>query len=82
MAEVQAFRGYRYDLARIGTLSDVIAPPYDVIDPALQERLYDLSPFNTVRLILNQETPRDTERDNRYTRSAQARSCTGDEPPG
>lgn len=71
MAEVQAFRGFRYDLARVGQLSDVIAPPYDVIDPALQNALYDRSPHNVVRLILNRETPADTEHDNRYTRAAQ-----------
>src|ERR1019366_1819575 len=72
MAEVQAFRGFRYDLARVGKLSDVIAPPYDVIDPALQQTLYDRSPYNVVRLILNKETPSDTENDNHYTRAAQA----------
>src|SRR5438132_6716371 len=71
MAEVQSFRGFRYDLARIGNLSDVIAPPYDVIDPALQQALYDRSPYNTVRLILNKETPADSANDNRYTRAAQ-----------
>ena len=70
MAEIQAFRGYRYDLGRVGQLSKVIAPPYDVIDPGLQRRLYDNSPYNVVRLILNQETPADTDQDNRYTRSA------------
>src|SRR5438093_340736 len=70
MAEVQAFRGFRYDLARVGNLSDVIAPPYDVIDPALQQALYDRSPYNVVRLILNKETPKDTEFDSRYTRAA------------
>jgi uncharacterized protein (DUF1015 family) len=72
MAEVQAFRGFRYDLARVGNLSDVIAPPYDVIDPALQQALYDRSPFNAVRLILNKESPADTTHDNRYTRAAQS----------
>src|SRR5437868_2170362 len=71
MADVQAFRAYRYDLARVGNLSDVIAPPYDVIDAALQDRLYDRSPTNVVRLILNRESPQDSARDNRYTRSAQ-----------
>ena len=40
MADVQAFRGFRYDLARVGNLSDVIAPPYDVIDAALQQQLF------------------------------------------
>src|SRR5436309_6980045 len=70
MAEVQAFRGFRYDLARVGALSDVVAPPYDVIDPALQQALYDRSPYNVIRLILNKESAADTEADNRYTRAA------------
>src|SRR5207248_3053567 len=36
MADIRAFRAYRYDLGRVGALSDVVPPPYDVIDPALQ----------------------------------------------
>ena len=71
MAEVQPFRGFRYDLARVGDLSSVIAPPYDVIDAPLQQELYRRSPYNVVRLILNKENPTDSEYDNRYTRSAQ-----------
>src|SRR5262245_47922668 len=71
MADVQAFRAFRYDLGRVGNLSDVIAPPYDVIDSGLQQALYDRSPHNVIRLILNKETPADSEHDNRYTRSAQ-----------
>jgi uncharacterized protein (DUF1015 family) len=70
MADIRAFRASRYDLGRVGALSDVIAPPYDVIDPALQQALYDRSPYNVIRLILNKETPQDTETDNRYTRAA------------
>ncbi len=70
MAEIRAFRGYRYDLGRVGALSDVIAPPYDVIDAALQQQLYDRSPYNVVRLILNKEEPTDDEQHNRYTRAA------------
>ena len=71
MADIRAFRAYRYDLGRVGALGDVIAPPYDVIDPALQQALYDRNPYNVVRLILNKETLHDNENDNRYTRSAQ-----------
>src|SRR5437899_1380360 len=70
MAEVLPFRGFRYDLARVGELSDVIAPPYDVIDPALQQALYERSPYNVIRLILNKEGPGDSDADNRYTRAA------------
>lgn len=71
MAEIQAFRGFRYDLGRVGALGDVVAPPYDVIDPALQQALYDKSPHNVIRLILNRELPTDSEGDNRYIRAAQ-----------
>ncbi|MCI0465069.1 MAG: DUF1015 domain-containing protein, partial [Gemmataceae bacterium] len=70
MAEIRAFRAFRYDLGRVGNLSDIIAPPYDVIDPALQQALYDRSPYNVVRLILGREEPTDTESNNRYTRAA------------
>jgi uncharacterized protein (DUF1015 family) len=70
MADIQAFRAFRYDLGRVGALSDVIAPPYDVIDPGLQQALYERSPYNVIRLILNKEEASDTEADNRYTRAA------------
>ncbi len=70
MADIRAFRAFRYDLGHVGTLADVIAPPYDVIDPALQQALYDRSPHNVIRLILNKDEPTDTEANNRYTRAA------------
>ena len=70
MADIRAFRGYRYDLGRVGALGDVVAPPYDVIDASLQAKLFDRSPHNVIRLILERETAADTEAHNRYTRSA------------
>jgi uncharacterized protein (DUF1015 family) len=70
MADVRAFRAHRYDLGRVGNLSDVVAPPYDVIDPTLQQALYDRSPYNVIRLILNKEEKSDTDANNRYTRAA------------
>lgn len=70
MPDVRPFRGIRYDLARVGSLSDVVAPPYDVIDPALQDRLYAASPYNVIRLELNKEEPGDAEGSDRYTRAA------------
>jgi uncharacterized protein (DUF1015 family) len=70
MADIRAFRAVRYDLGRVGALADVVAPPYDVIGPDLQQALYDRSPYNVIRLILNKEGPGDTEADNRYTRAA------------
>jgi uncharacterized protein (DUF1015 family) len=71
MADIRAFRAHRYDLGRVGALSDVVAPPYDVIDSALQDQLYAKSPYNVVRLILNKEEAGDTEVRNRYSRARQ-----------
>ena len=68
--EIQAFRAFRYDLGRVGALGDVVAPPYDVIDRRSRERLYARSPHNVIRLILNKESPADSETDNRYSRAA------------
>ncbi len=71
MPEIQAFRGIRYDLGHVGSLGDVVAPPYDVISPELQEQLYKQHPANVVRLILNRQEPGDDdEANNRYTRAA------------
>ncbi len=69
MPEIQAFRGIRYDLGHVGSLSDVIAPPYDVISPELQAALYKKHPCNVVRLILNRIEPGDDEVNNRYSRA-------------
>jgi uncharacterized protein (DUF1015 family) len=70
MPDIRPFRGVRYDMAQVGAMSDVVAPPYDVIDGPLQDRLYDASPYNIVRLELNREEPGDSPEANRYTRAA------------
>ncbi|HEV3143816.1 MAG TPA: DUF1015 domain-containing protein [Gemmataceae bacterium] len=70
MADIRAFRAFRYDLGKVGALSDVVCPPYDVIDATLQQTLYDRSPFNVIRLELNKPEPADTESSNRYSRAA------------
>lgn len=69
MADIRAFRGFRYDLGRVGALSDVVAPPYDVIDSALQQKLYDASPYNSIRLELTRDEPDDNDQHNKYTRA-------------
>jgi uncharacterized protein (DUF1015 family) len=70
MPTISPFRALRYDLKHVGALSNVICPPYDVIDPDLQNRLYKLHPANVVRLELNRDEPGDFEANNRYTRAA------------
>ncbi len=70
MPYIEAFRGLRYDLGHIGSLSDVVAPPYDVIGPELQDALYKRHPANVIRLILNRQEAGDDDHDNRYSRAA------------
>lgn len=70
MADIRAFRGLRYDLGRVGALSSVIAPPYDVIDDALSDKLHAQSEYNVIRLILNPIQSSDDDNNNRYTRAA------------
>ena len=58
MAVVRPLAGVHYDPARVGDMSAVVAPPYDVISRAQQEALHAKSPYNVIRLIL----PREAER--------------------
>lgn len=69
MADVQPFAAWRYNLGLVGNLSSVVAPPYDVIDADLQAALYELSPYNIIRLELNRSEPGDTD-ESRYQRAA------------
>jgi uncharacterized protein (DUF1015 family) len=56
-------------MGHVGSLSNVIAPPYDVIGPELQDELYKRHPANVIRLILNRDEPGDGDGD-RYVRAS------------
>ena len=66
MAEFIPFRGIRYDASAGAALSDLICPPYDVIDDAARERLYARSPHNFVRIEFPTDGP-----DDKYARAGQ-----------
>jgi uncharacterized protein (DUF1015 family) len=70
MPTIQAFRGLRYNLGQVGSLSDVVTPPYDVISPEFQDELYKKHPANFIRLELNRDEPGDNEQSNKYSRAA------------
>jgi uncharacterized protein (DUF1015 family) len=80
MARLYPFRALRYDPARVN-LEAVVTQPYDKITPAMQQRYYEASPYNLVRVILGKHEPGDTEPQeflppgerahNVYTRAAQ-----------
>jgi len=65
VAEFIPFRAFRYDASVAGSLSDLICPPYDVIDDAARERLYARSPHNFVRIEFPKDAP-----DDKYVRAA------------
>lgn len=72
MSRIQPLRGWRYDLAAAGAsdLNELLAPPYDVIDPAQQAAFYQRHPHNIIRLILGQDEAGDDDQSNRYRRAA------------
>ncbi|MCL1926533.1 MAG: DUF1015 domain-containing protein [Syntrophorhabdaceae bacterium] len=70
MADVKPFRGIHYDLGRIGNLSDVVAPPYDVISPEEREALYRRHSCNIVRIDFGKKEEGDTPGADVYSRAA------------
>jgi uncharacterized protein (DUF1015 family) len=55
MVRIAPFRGVFYNSKKIRDLARVVTPPYDVISPEEQEKLYRKSPYNFVRLDFSQE---------------------------
>ncbi len=72
MADVQALRALRYNQTIAGDLQSLVAPPYDIIDPAQRAELGARSPHNVVRVDL-------PEGDDPYTNAAQLFSAWQDE---
>ena len=70
MATITPFRGILYNPEQIGSLADVVTPPFDIISPEEQELFYQQHPNNMIRVILGKTSPEDTPEDNRHTRAA------------
>jgi uncharacterized protein (DUF1015 family) len=70
MAKIFPFRALRYDSRKI-PIADVVTQPYDKISPSMQDRYYEASPYNLVRVILGKSEPGDGEQSNVYTRAAE-----------
>ena len=58
-----------YDPERV-PIQRVVTQPYDKITPAMQERYYQASPYNLVRIILGKRLTGDSDAENVYTRAA------------
>lgn len=70
MVKVFPFKGILYNKTKLKKLTNLFAPPYDVINPEEQEALYNIHDFNFIRLILGKEFPDDSEYNNKYVRAA------------
>ena len=69
MPQIRPFRALRFDPSVVGDLTNVVAPPYDVIDLERRAELVARHPANVVRLDLPAEEAGD-EPDERYRRAA------------
>src|SRR5271165_3554693 len=69
MADILPFRALRYNLNKVSA-AEVLTQPYDKITPTMQDRYYELSPYNLVRIILGKSGPADNDSQNVYTRAA------------
>ena len=69
MAVIKPFRGTRYNPEKIPDLSAVISQPYDRVRHGLQDKYYDLNPYNVVRIIKGKEQAGNREMNNVYTRA-------------
>jgi uncharacterized protein (DUF1015 family) len=73
MADVRPIHATHYDLGVVGSLDDVAAPPYDVIDAEQRQALLERSSYNAVAIDLpkpyGESGPTETD-DDPYERAA------------
>lgn len=70
MPRIEPFKGILYNPKKV-EISKVVAPPYDIISPEMQEELYRADEHNIVRLILGKEEAGDSEANNKYKRAGE-----------
>ena len=68
---IRPLRGYRYGIGRERDVTKVVAPPYDQITAAMQERLYAMSPVNIVRVSYPADRPGPGETADKYARASE-----------
>ncbi|MCL1975011.1 MAG: DUF1015 domain-containing protein [Firmicutes bacterium] len=70
MADIKAFRAWRYDQQVAGPAQTLITQPYDIINQAKQKAYYEANPYNIIRLEWGKTYEFDDEHNNRYSRAA------------
>jgi uncharacterized protein (DUF1015 family) len=59
--DIAPFHGLRYDTAKVGDISMVVTPPYDVISPEARDAYHDRHPYSAIRLDLGRGPTEGTE---------------------
>lgn len=62
MVDVEPLKGLKYNIEKIDNISEVLAPPYDIISSVQDGELKNASPFNFSFLTL----PQATDKNNKY----------------
>lgn len=70
MADIAPFSGYRFSLESPDMLGARIAPPYDMLDKAMIDALYEKDPHNIVRITQNRPEGTDKANKDRHVRAA------------
>ncbi|MGC8976731.1 MAG: DUF1015 family protein [Candidatus Ratteibacteria bacterium] len=62
MVEIKPFKAYIYNLDKIGEISKVLSPPWDLINEEIERKLLLLSDFNIAKLIRKENEPQEVLR--------------------
>ena len=81
MPIVRPFRALHFDPNVVGSIPSVVAPPYDVIGKEEQDRLYDASPYNVIRLDLARESDRYAAASRTFAEWRERKAITQDGAP-
>lgn len=71
MSVIKPFNGIVYNPDKVGDLTKVVCPPYDVISPEQEAVLKKRSPYNFIHVMLAKADARHGEDDSRYAKAAE-----------
>lgn len=71
MANIKPFKGYRYNMEKISSMSDAVCPSLYKLTDKRRSELYEMSEYNAVRLFSGEELSDDIEIENKFTRAAE-----------
>ena len=71
MAKVSPFRGLRYNPAVVQDIGAVLCPPYDLINPQIQQALMEKHPLNVIHLEAGEGLDWSADPEGRYTETSE-----------